>query len=164
MSLVGAATSAAPTYFDAVHVPDVGKVVDGGVSANSPALVAWMEAVKLRGSQSRITMLELSCSPVKTISAFGSGLFSWANKLVPAFMDAGMDKDRYVLSHLIGFGDYLHVMSRDLGQSSLDMDDASLSNLGRLHEAGSLAAIENYSTILAFVRNSTMKFPKLGRK
>jgi len=46
---VAMATSAAPTYFPAHHIPGRGTFIDGGVWANCPAMVGFVEAVDFLG-------------------------------------------------------------------------------------------------------------------
>ena len=91
---VGMATSAAPTYFPAHQLPDKVRLIDGGVWANNPAMVALTEAVglpHLAVPMDRIYMLSLG-----TIRAFHSarehlddaGKLGWADAAVDVILDA----------------------------------------------------------------------------
>lgn len=48
---VARATSAAPTYFEPMNIPNKGTFIDGGVAANNPAMCAYVEVLKLLKKQ-----------------------------------------------------------------------------------------------------------------
>lgn len=56
---VAAATSAAPIYFRPVSIPDCGEYVDGGLWANTPALVGILEGLRLKKDLREIDLLSI---------------------------------------------------------------------------------------------------------
>ena len=84
---VALATSAAPTYFPSTKLIDSVRLIDGGVWANNPSMVALVEATSaLSIPLSRIKMLNLStCIDIHDRSGRldSGGIFQWR--------DAGID-------------------------------------------------------------------------
>ena len=66
------ATTAAPLYFDSVHI-DNKKFLDGGLGSNNPSLEAYNEVCKMR-YQHPESRHPLSDSPVSLFLSIGSGL------------------------------------------------------------------------------------------
>jgi patatin-like phospholipase/acyl hydrolase len=62
LSDIALATSAAPTYFDAHHLKNAGPIIDGGICANNPSMVALVDAISFDRPSKRGT------SPVKNVS------------------------------------------------------------------------------------------------
>ncbi|MBK8249904.1 MAG: patatin-like phospholipase family protein [Gemmatimonadetes bacterium] len=91
---VAMATAAAPTYFPAHQLPGKERLIDGGVWANNPAMVAIAEVVgepHLAVPLERVHMLSLG-----TIRAFhdprekldGAGRLGWARAATDVILDA----------------------------------------------------------------------------
>lgn len=91
---VGAATAAAPSYFPAHRLPTKERLIDGGVWANNPAMVALAEVVgqpHLNVPINRVRMLSLG-----TIRAFHgprehldrAGKLGWASAATDVILDA----------------------------------------------------------------------------
>lgn len=89
---VAMATSAAPTYFRAFTLDRGVRLVDGGVWANNPAMVAYIEATAHLGvAADNVSLLSLG-----TISALRSrresldeaGKFAWAKEISEVLLDA----------------------------------------------------------------------------
>jgi patatin-like phospholipase/acyl hydrolase len=91
---VGMATAAAPTFFPAHRLPGNERLIDGGVWANNPAMVALAEAVglpHLAVPLDRVHMLSLG-----TIRAFhglredldDAGKLGWASAAADVILDA----------------------------------------------------------------------------
>ena len=91
---VGMATAAAPTYFPAHRLPDEVRLIDGGVWANNPAMVALAEAVGTRHLAlplAHVYMLSLGTiravhSPRAELD--NAGKLGWANPAVDVILDA----------------------------------------------------------------------------
>jgi uncharacterized protein len=84
------ATSAAPTYFPAHHVPGHGTFIDGGVWGNCPAVIGIADAVSYCG-QSLSDIHVLSISTTSYPFRIGKqqqlgGLVGWAPKILDTFM------------------------------------------------------------------------------
>jgi patatin-like phospholipase/acyl hydrolase len=84
------ATSAAPTYFPAHHVPDHGTFIDGGVWGNCPAVIGIAEAVSYC-SQKLEDIYVLSVSTTNYPFRIGErqqlrGLVGWGPKIIETFM------------------------------------------------------------------------------
>ncbi len=84
------ATSAAPTYFPAHHVPGHGTFIDGGVWGNCPAVIGITEAISYCGQ--RLEDLHvLSISTTNYPFRIGErqqlgGLVGWGPKIIETFM------------------------------------------------------------------------------
>lgn len=79
---VAMATSAAPTFFPAVRTIDNTRLVDGGVWANNPAMVALVEAYKFLGVPlEQVAMLSIGTSDAvsqRKLQLDEGGILSWA--------------------------------------------------------------------------------------
>ncbi len=80
------ATSAAPTYFDALNLEDIVNnkkysLIDGGIIANNPSLFAYTEATKLYPNDSNFVIISLgTCRKGFNYgSESPSGVLGWAN-------------------------------------------------------------------------------------
>ena len=133
------ATSAAPTYFEPVRLDDA-CLIDGGVFATNPALVAFAE---VRGKLDLLLSLgtgehtrPLPCAKVKDW-----GQLEWARPIIDVVFDGGQDAVDLQLRALLP-DDYVRLQT-ELEKASDDLDDASADNLERLaEEAEALIARE----------------------
>lgn len=112
------ATTAAPTYFPPHRIDNEvqpGQYVDGGVWANHPGLIAYVDALRI-ASECRRENIDPSFAPEdvwmlsigtgESPSAFDmnaekAGLFGWAPKLVDTMMTAQSQGTHFMLRHLI---------------------------------------------------------------
>lgn len=80
---VAMATSAAPTFFPAVRIVDNTRLVDGGVWANNPAMVALVEAYGVLGVPlEQIAVLSIGTSDTvsqRKASLNNGGILAWAS-------------------------------------------------------------------------------------
>jgi patatin-like phospholipase/acyl hydrolase len=102
---VAMATSAAPVYFPAARV-DGHRLIDGGVWANNPAVVAIAEAVSMLGVPlDAITVLnvgtidQLTDHPKRLDRG---GLLHWAKPIAPLILSASSRGGQGLAEHLIG--------------------------------------------------------------
>ena len=138
---VALATAAAPTYFKAMRIEEHrASYVDGGVWANSPALLAVVEAsvfldVPIRSI--RVLNVGTTSEPFNTIRQARSGLFGWNRNIISLFMMSQAEASRAMSNLLTGQNlTNINYVSRN-GEFSLD--DASrvddLVGLGRAEAA-----------------------------
>lgn len=106
---VAMATSAAPLYFPAARV-DGHRLIDGGVWANNPSVVAVAEAVSMLGvplSSIRVlnvgTIDQLTNHPKRRDRG---GLLQWAMPIAPLILSAGSRGGQGIAEHLIGKTNY----------------------------------------------------------
>jgi uncharacterized protein len=137
------ATSAAPTYFEPVRL-DGACLIDGGVFATNPALVAYAE---LRGKLDLLLSLgtgehtrPLPCEKVKDW-----GQLEWARPIIDVVFDGGQDAVDMQLRALLP-GDYVRLQTQ-LENASDDLDDASSENLERLQEEAEALIARETETI-----------------
>lgn len=106
---VAMATSAAPVYFPAARV-DGHRLVDGGVWANNPSVVAIAEAVSMLN-------VPLGCIKVLNVGTIDEltnhpkrcdrgGLLHWAKPIAPLILNAGSRGAQGTAEHLIGKSSY----------------------------------------------------------
>ncbi len=104
---VAMATAAAPTFFPAKLVPDHGGVsyIDGGVWANTPTLVALVEAMSfLRQDIANVSLLSIgtTSSTLDFADRGRSGALAWGPSLVDLFMASQSQAASSMTSLLLG--------------------------------------------------------------
>lgn len=126
---IAMATSAAPLYFPAARV-DGHRLIDGGVWANNPSVVAIAEAV---------SMLNQPLSSIKVLNVGTidqlmnhpkrldrGGLLNWAKPIAPLILNAGSRGGQGIAEHLIGKDAYTRFDARVPGDLyALDSADPS---------------------------------------
>jgi uncharacterized protein len=124
------ATSAAPTYFEPVRL-DGACLIDGGVFATNPALVAYAE---LRGKLHLLLSLGTGehTRPLPCEKVEDWGQLEWARPIIDVVFDGGQDAVDMQLRALLP-DDYVRLQTQ-LEKASDDLDDASADNLERLQE------------------------------
>ena len=93
------ASSAAPMYFPAAELIERGSsskhiLIDGGIVANNPALIAYKEARRLYPDASEYRILSLStCAPRYMFdpSDGPGGITGWANPIIKTYASAQME-------------------------------------------------------------------------
>jgi patatin-like phospholipase/acyl hydrolase len=106
---IAMATSAAPLYFPAARV-DGHRLIDGGVWANNPSVVAIAEAV---------SMLDVPLSSIRVLNVGTidqltnhskrldrGGLLNWAKPIAPLILTAGSRGGQGIAEHLVGKSAY----------------------------------------------------------
>jgi patatin-like phospholipase/acyl hydrolase len=131
ISMVDAAhaTSAAPTYFEPVRV-GAQTLVDGGVCATNPAMIAYAEVAgkTLDVLASLGTGQHTRALPYDEVKGWGK--LSWAQPIIDVVFDGSADTVDEQLGRLAG-DRYVRLQTR-LDEASDDLDDASESNLAAL--------------------------------
>lgn len=124
------ATSAAPTYFEPVRIGRA-TLIDGGVFAINPSLVAYAE---LRGRLDLLLSLGTGehTRPLPYDEVKGWGQLEWARPVIDVVFDGGQDAVDLQLRALLSKG-YVRLQTQ-LQKASDDLDDASPDNLRRLQE------------------------------
>jgi len=140
------ATSAAPTYFEPVRLGNA-TLVDGGVFATNPALVAYAE---VRGKLE--LLLSLGTGEHTRRLAYDKikdwGQLEWARPVIDVVFDGGQDAVDLQLRALLPEG-YVRLQTQ-LDRASDDLDDASEGNLERLREeADALIAASDLDAVCA---------------
>jgi hypothetical protein len=106
---VAMATSAAPTYFPVARVHSH-RLIDGGVWANNPSVIAISEAVSMLD----VPLTSIRVLNVGTMDAVDShskkldngGLLAWAAPAAPLLLTASSRGGQGTAEHLIGKGSY----------------------------------------------------------
>ncbi len=112
---IATATSAAPLYFPAARV-DGHRLIDGGVWANNPSVVAISEAVSMLD----VPLASIRVLNVGTIDQLTNhpkrldrgGLFNWAKPIAPLILNAGSRGGQGIAEHLIGKDAYARFDAR----------------------------------------------------
>lgn len=106
---VAMATSAAPLYFPAARV-DGHRLIDGGVWANNPSVVAIAEAVSMLGMPlDSVRVLNVGTTDGLTNHSKRldrGGLAHWAKPIAPLVLRAGSRGGQGIAEHLIGKSNY----------------------------------------------------------
>jgi uncharacterized protein len=139
ISMVDAAhaSSAAPTYFEPLHLGER-TLIDGGVFAINPAGLAYAQAGgELEVLASLGTGEHTRPLPFAKVKDWGA--LEWARPILDVVFDGSADAVDGQLTRLID-GDYIRLQTR-LDEASDDLDDASPENLAALRrEAEQLIA------------------------
>lgn len=135
ISDVALATSAAPTYFPPHQIGN-SKFVDGGIAANSPALMAYYEAryfLNVEASQIRLlsvgTMGQLQTLPEKKKQKNGY-LTAWGlgEKLVSMCLSSTESLHNQIVQHLLEPNQFIVVddyLTPSQSDTKIDLDNAS---------------------------------------
>lgn len=135
---IARATSAAPTFFQAVHL-STGKedyaLVDGGVFANNPAVAAYAEAHWLYPDATKFVVVSVGTGDRQDRITYARakkwGLVGWARQIVPVLMDSVSEAVDYELKSFSGC-DYCRLQPEDLPQPCAAMDNVTPENLRQL--------------------------------
>jgi patatin-like phospholipase/acyl hydrolase len=131
------ATSAAPTYFEPWKVGNR-PLVDGGVFAINPAMLAYAEAGGKLDVLGSLGTGEHT-RPLKFDDVKGWGRLQWAEPILDVVFDGSADAVDEQLGRLAG-ASYIRLQAT-LDEASDDLDDASAGNLAALRrEAEQLIA------------------------
>jgi uncharacterized protein len=109
---VALATSAAPTYFRAATV-DSARLIDGGVFANNPSVLAIAEATSMLG----VPLDAIKVLNIGTMEPFtdhsdkldNAGIGRWGLAAVPLILAAGSASNTGLAKHLVGFDNFVRV-------------------------------------------------------
>jgi predicted acylesterase/phospholipase RssA len=123
------ATSAAPTYFEPVRVAGM-TLVDGGVFAVNPALVAYAETAGRPLDVLASLGTGEHTRPLPYALARHWGKLGWAEPIIDVVFDGSADAVDDQLGRLAD-GRYVRLQTR-LDEASDDLDDASPENLASL--------------------------------
>lgn len=137
------ATSAAPTYFEPVQLGGA-TLIDGGVFAINPALVAYAE---LRGKLDLLLSLGTGehTRPLPYEKVKDWGQLEWARPVIDVVFDGGQDAVDMQLRALLPDG-FVRLQTQ-LEKASDDLDDASSDNLERLRDEAEALIARETSTI-----------------
>ncbi|HIV99556.1 MAG TPA: patatin-like phospholipase family protein [Candidatus Ornithospirochaeta avicola] len=137
------ASTAAPLYFPP-HMIEDGKgikrcLVDGGLCANNPALVAYIEAKKLYPDTDEFVILSLStCKKPFSFDASktGGGITGWAYPILKSYMSAQESMMNLSLENLPD-ARYIRIYS-DILEKKISLDDVSRESLDELKRIAEL--------------------------
>jgi uncharacterized protein len=152
---VARATAAAPTYFEPARIRDAAgaekyALIDGGVFALNPAMVAYAELA----ASGRAAEIDLVVSlgtgahtrPLRFEDARNWGQLEWARPLVDVVFDGLAQTVDFELGQLLGPDRYVRLQTR-LTEASDDLDDASDHNLEALRREGARLVEERSADI-----------------
>jgi patatin-like phospholipase/acyl hydrolase len=135
LSTVARATSAAPTYFEALQSGDM-SLVDGGVFAVNPGMCALAEVLRFKPG-AEVVVLSLGTGqrttkrPWKKVKDWG--LVEWARPILEVVFDGISDAVDYQLTQVLPDGRYWRLQI-ELEGASDHLDDASKENIAALEE------------------------------
>jgi patatin-like phospholipase/acyl hydrolase len=137
LSIVARATSAAPTYFEALEAGEKA-LVDGGVFATNPAMCALAEVLNREDVRPRdVVMLSLGCGQHTEKHSFGQiknwGLVGWARPILDVVFDGVSDAVDYQLQRVLDPERYFRLQV-ELTLASDHLDDAGEENLAKLSD------------------------------
>lgn len=143
LSDAGHATSAAPTYFEPVHLEGF-SLIDGGVFAANPAMCALAEVLRVREPH-EIQLVSLGTGqltrPFPWEKVRDWGALEWARPVIDVLLDGQSDTVDFQARQVLE-GSYWRIQT-ELRRASDDLDDASEVNLAALQEeADALVAAE----------------------
>jgi predicted acylesterase/phospholipase RssA len=140
MSDVAMATSAAPTYFPPVRLPDPRQpgtqmaLVDGGVFANDPGMCGFVDRTTVQGRAGATLMVSLGTGRITKPLPFSRarrwGLLGWGGHILDVVFDGVTESVDYELSQVLG-KDY-HRLQVTLSKDEAPMDKADTRNVDRL--------------------------------
>lgn len=124
---VANATAAAPLYFPAARVDGL-RLIDGGVWANNPSVVAIAEATSMLGApMSALRVLNIGTMEADsshTQKLDNGGLLRWALPAAPTILNASSRGAQGIAEHLVGKSNYWRFDARtSKGMYALDAVD-----------------------------------------
>jgi predicted acylesterase/phospholipase RssA len=137
---VGLATSAAPTYFRPVVLPDAESggemvLVDGGVYANNPGMCGFVDRTAAQGRRAGTLMVSLGTGELtKRLSyskAKGWGLIGWGTHIIDVVFDGVTEAVEYQLKTLLGPEAFYRFQVRPTSAEE-PMDDVDQANVEAL--------------------------------
>jgi patatin-like phospholipase/acyl hydrolase len=163
------ATCSAPTYFEAAKIPSISGdtmvLIDGAVFANNPAMCAYAEVRKLSfgginyPTSKDMLMISLGTGHVDQGYPYGKaknfGFLQWARPLVSIMMSSSSETVSYQLQWLFDAGfntENCFRIEPELLHAKVDMDDASVTNMNALRDAGLYFVEKNEELIDAIVK------------
>jgi patatin-like phospholipase/acyl hydrolase len=132
---VALATSSAPTYFPATVTETGVRLIDGGVWANNPSMVALAEALGYLGQQQQfIAMLSIGTTQ-KVITSrqkhIAGGLWLWKRKVLEFIMAGQSRAAENQCLHILGGDRFLRVNPIVSGHYKLDKLSHELEGIGK---------------------------------
>jgi uncharacterized protein len=153
LSVVARATSAAPTYFEALPAGGM-SLVDGGVFAVNPAMCAFAEVLRHHPAGTEVLLLSLGTGESTRRRPWSEvkdwGVAQWARPILDVVFDGISDAVDYQLRHALGEGRYWRLQI-ELHGASDDLDDAGPSNIAALRRRAEDLISEQEETIDAAV-------------
>jgi uncharacterized protein len=137
---VALATSAAPTYFRPVVLPDRESrgemvLVDGGVFANNPGMCGFVDRTAAQGQMPGTLMVSLGTGeltkPLRYRAAKRWGLIGWGQHILNVVFDGVTEAVEYQLKTILGPAAF-HRFQVTLTESEEPMDDATTANVAAL--------------------------------
>jgi patatin-like phospholipase/acyl hydrolase len=139
---VALATSAAPTYFRPVVLPDAESrsemvLVDGGVYANNPGMCGFVDRTAAQGRRAGTLMVSLGTGeltkPLTYKEARGWGLIGWGTHIIDVVFDGVTEAVEYQLKTLLG-PEAFYRFQVTLTPAEEPMDDVDPANIRALIE------------------------------
>jgi patatin-like phospholipase/acyl hydrolase len=144
---VALATASAPTYFPA-SIDDTGvRLIDGGVWANNPSMVALAEALGYLGqAQDSLAMLSIGTTQKAVTSMdkhITGGLWTWRQKALEFVMAGQSRAAENQCSHILGKERFLRVNPVVAGHYALDKMSLELEGIGRTEARNAVNEVES---------------------
>lgn len=134
---IARASSSAPTYLPAHKLYAMDRdmwLVDGGVVANNPAMIAVAEALRLGCKREDIVLVSLGTGQSSNVFSGKEleqwGPLQWASRIISILMDGNNDSQNYHSSMLLGDKNFRFQMT--LPQDNYRLDKATKANLHEL--------------------------------
>jgi patatin-like phospholipase/acyl hydrolase len=163
MKDVARAATAAPTYFRPAVIRDLAggeeeHFIDGGIFANNPAMIAYMEARKLFGADRRIVVVSVGCGAaehgITLRDVLHWGALGWLINsrpyLLHAMMDGQSDSVDHHLAELLGRGRDYFRFDPPLPADCEALDDCG--NLTQLRAIGADIVSQQAESLAAVAR------------
>jgi len=127
---VALSTAAAPTYLPTYRAESGTPLIDGGIWANNPILIATVEAIGVLGWRpDELHILSLGCTTPPLDLNWGRrrslGLLGWAPKLVDVFLTAQSASAIGMVQHLLPNRQQLIRISPAVGKNRYELDRVS---------------------------------------
>jgi patatin-like phospholipase/acyl hydrolase len=138
LSDIALATSAAPTYFKAHSLEHSQNLVDGGICANNPSLIAIIDSLQFEGASKRgtprpstpsdISLLSIGTGeqpimPYKVEAVNDGGIADWNRHIISLLMQSQSILVHYQANFLLSANNYLRVNPHL--KTPMELDDIS---------------------------------------